>query len=149
MSAFVKNRLGYKMTTAIFLQFFFTYTVTVVDHFGPNYIYCKGLQERKGILQFVGRGSCNSHCMIGPYGRAVSAIGLKLSAFVKNRLGYKMTLTAIFLQCFFAYTVTIADHFGPNYVYCKGLEERKGILQFVGRGSRNSLCVIGPYGRAV
>ncbi len=27
-----------------------------------------------------------------------------------------MTLTAIFLQFFFAYTVTITDHFGPNYV---------------------------------
>ncbi len=32
------------------------------------------------------------------------------------RLGYKMTLTAIFLQFFFAYTVTITNHFGPNYV---------------------------------
>ncbi len=28
-----------------------------------------------------------------------------------------MTLTAIFLQFFFAYTVTITDHFGPNYVF--------------------------------
>ncbi len=54
-----------------------------------------------------GRDSRNSLCAIGPYGRAVWAIGLKFSAFVKNRLGNKMTLTAIFLQFFFAYMVTI------------------------------------------
>ncbi len=29
-----------------------------------------------------------------------------------------MTLTAIFLQFFFTYMVTVADHFGPNYVFC-------------------------------
>ncbi len=55
-------------------------------------------------------------CAIGLYGRSVWAIGLKFSAFVKNRLGYKLTSTAIFFQFFFAYTVTITDHFGPNYV---------------------------------
>ncbi len=62
------------------------------------------------------RGSCNNLCATGTYGSAVWAIGLKFSAFVKNRLGYKMTLTALFLQFFFAYTVTITDDFGPNYV---------------------------------
>ncbi len=33
-----------------------------------------------------------------------------------------MTLTVIFLQFFFAYTVTITDHFGPNYVLIKNVE---------------------------
>ncbi len=66
-------------------------------------------------------GVRNSLCAIGPYGCAVWAIVLKFSAFVKNRSGYKMTLTAIFLQFFFLYMVTITDHFGPNYVHqiCK------------------------------
>ncbi len=48
--------------------------------------------------------------------RAICAIGLKFSAFVKNRLGYKMTLTVIFLLFFFTYTVPFTDHFEPNYV---------------------------------
>ncbi len=55
--------------------------------------------------------------------RAVWAIGLKFLACVKNRLGYKMTLTAIFLQFFFAYTVTIMLHFGPNYVPLASLKQ--------------------------
>ncbi len=42
--------------------------------------------------------------------------GWNFSAIVKNRLGYRMTLTATFLEFLFAYLVTITDYFGPNYV---------------------------------
>ncbi len=51
----------------------------------------------------MGRDLRNSLCAIRPCGCAVWAICLKFS-------------TAIFLQFFFAYTVTITDHFGPNFV---------------------------------
>ncbi len=44
------------------------------------------------------RATAFARSNLGLYGRAVWAIGLKFSVFVKNRLGYKMTLTAIFLQ---------------------------------------------------